>query len=135
MAVEFPIFGGCFCGYVKYQISEMPSSVGICHCESCRRIAGAESVGWAVMNKDALSFTEGSTRDFRSSESVERTFCERCGTTLTYHRDGRELIDVTLATLDNPELLQPTKETWCGERVSWNQLNDNLDHFEGSSSS
>jgi hypothetical protein len=135
VTATFPINGGCFCGRVKYQLSEMPSSIGICHCQTCRRIAGAESVGWAVINKDAFSFTQGNARGFQSSEGVERTFCDNCGTTITYCRDGRKLVDVTLATLDDPELLQPTKETWCGDRISWNQLNDTLDHYEGSSSS
>ena len=78
----------------------------------------------------ALVFTEGKPRAFQSSKGVERTFCDRCGSTLTYRRDATGRIDVTLATLDDPESLPPTKETWCGERLSWNQLNTDLPHYE-----
>jgi hypothetical protein len=112
----------------------MPAATGICHCRSCRRVAGAESVGWAVNDIDAFVFTAGQPRAFESSSGVERTFCGDCGTTLTYRRDSRRFIDVSLATLDEPELFPPTKETWCQDRVSWNRLNDALAHHERRSS-
>lgn len=130
MNVTFPISGGCYCRQVRYRITRSPISTGICHCRSCRRIAGAESVGWAVNEADAFSVTSGQPRVFRSSDDVERTFCENCGTTLTYRRDTRSFVDVTLASLDDPELLPPAKETWCQDRISWNQLNDTLAHHE-----
>jgi hypothetical protein len=134
MAVRLPIAGGCFCGQVRYQIAQMPTATGICHCESCRRSAGAESVGWAVNDADAFVFNMDQPRMFRSTKGVERTFCGNCGSTLTYRRDSRDLVDVTLATLDDPEALPPTKETWCRERVSWNPLNHALAHHERGSS-
>ena len=130
MTVSLPISGGCFCGRVRYRITRLPTATGICHCKSCRRIAGAESVGWAVNDTSAFTLTKGHPRVFLSSIGVERTFCDRCGTALTYCRDSRDFIDVTLASLDDPELLPPTKETWCRDRVSWNQLNDALAHHE-----
>jgi hypothetical protein len=83
-----------------------------------------------VNETEAFSFTSGHPRAFRSSRDVERTFCEKCGTTLTYRYDARNFIDVTLASLDDPELLAPAKETWCLDRISWNQLNDTLAHHE-----
>jgi hypothetical protein len=130
MTVSLPIDGGCYCGRIRYRISRMPRATGICHCRSCRRTAGAQSVAWAVNETDAFAFTTGRPHAFRSSDGVERTFCGECGTTLTYRRDSRDLVDVTLATLDDPELLPPTKETWCRDRVSWNQLDESLAHHE-----
>jgi hypothetical protein len=129
MTSSFPLAGGCLCGHVRYQIEQMPVAVGICHCVSCRRSAGAESVAWAVNDADAFSFTRGQPRTFHSSAGVQRTFCSDCGSTLTY-RKATNLIDVTLGTLDDPELLQPTKETWCQDRVSWNALNASLAHYD-----
>lgn len=134
MSVGLPITGGCYCGRVRYKLVEMPKSCGICHCRSCRRIAGAESVGWAVFDVGVFSFTSERPEEFRSSPGVERSFCGTCGTTLTYENEGRALIDVTLASLDDSEVLTPTKETWCQDRISWNQLNDSLSHYDQSSS-
>jgi hypothetical protein len=87
-----------------------------------------------VCDADAFEFTGDPPRSFQSSKGVERTFCEDCGSTLTYRSESRVFTDVTLATLDDPELLPPTKETWCEDRISWNQLNDTLvHHAQGSS--
>jgi hypothetical protein len=129
MTAGFPLEGGCLCGRIRYQIKRSPIATGICHCKSCRRAAGAESVAWAVNRSDAFAFVGIRPRLFQSSEGVERTFCGDCGTTLTY-RSSPESIDVTLATLDEPELLPPTKETWCRDRLSWNPLNSALAHHD-----
>jgi len=134
MTTVFPIDGGCLCGRVRYRVARRPSRTGICHCRSCRLATGAESVGWAVSDEDAFAFTRGEPRAFQSSAGVERTFCGDCGTTLTYRREARPFVDVTLATLDDPEVLPPQKETWCQERVSWNPLNRDLVHHERGSS-
>jgi hypothetical protein len=109
-----------------------PVSTSICHCTSCRRAAGAESVGWAVVSTDRFTFLEEQPVQFNSSPGVTRTFCGHCGTTLTFH-DCAETVDVTLASLDDPERLPPTKEVWLQHRVSWNPANDRLTgHLRGS---
>ena len=129
MAAEYPLLGGCLCGRVRYKLKRAPIATGICYCKSCRRAAGAQSVAWAVNSSDAFAFQEGLPRTIESSEGVERTFCCDCGSTLTY-RCSQETIDVTLATLDEPEQLPPTKETWCRVRLSWNPLNPALTHHD-----
>jgi hypothetical protein len=58
---------------------------------------------------------------------VLRTFCNRCGTALTYQRlDLPDSIDVSLGSLDDPEKLTPQDHTWTEHRVSWIVLNDHL---------
>ena len=132
--MNLPLEGGCLCRAVRYRISSTPRSAGICHCVSCRLAAGAESVGWAVCPVDGFAFTAAAPQEYESSPGVTRTFCGRCGTSLTY-RAARETIDVTLATLDDPEALPPEKEVFCESRITWNPLHPELPHFEQSSSS
>jgi hypothetical protein len=129
MSLTFPLEGGCHCGEVRYQVAEMPIATAICHCVSCRRIAGADRVAWAVNNDNAFAVTKGEPCVYASSECVERTFCSDCGTTLTY-RNSPDSIDVTLASLDDPEALPPTKEVWCQNHLSWNPLNTELEHHD-----
>ena len=130
---KFPIEGGCYCGKIRYRISAEPIDSAICHCETCRRVAGAESVAWAVCAENSFEVGQGQPSTLLSSEGVERYFCDACGTSLTY-KVSPGFIDVTLGSLDNPELIRPRKEVWIGERVSWNPLDESLEHFshEGS---
>jgi hypothetical protein len=51
--------------------------------------------------------------EHRSSAEVRRTFCGRCGTSLTYRHDGDpDFIDVATATLDHPDEFPPTRHVW-----------------------
>lgn len=124
--------GGCLCGRVRYQVKEAPLGTAICHCVSCRRAAGAESVAWAVCPMSAFEFTLAAPAEYQSSKNVTRSFCQHCGTSLTY-QVSPESIDVALATLDDPEQLTPGKEVWAESRISWNALHGDIAvHFRGS---
>ena len=76
--------GGCHCGAVRYEIDGEPMHGGqaLCHCTDCRRCAGAPMVGWAMYPEDALTVTQGSPREYASSDTGRRWFCETCGTGL-----------------------------------------------------
>jgi hypothetical protein len=122
--------GGCLCGNVRYTVTE-PLSGQICHCVSCRRAAGAHSVAWLTFASKGFSLTSGEPSTHRSSAEVSRTFCGKCGTTLTYRYDGDpDFVDVTAASLDDPEEFPPTHHVWMEDGVSWDVANDGLPQFE-----
>ncbi len=126
-----PLEGGCLCRIVRYRIAAAPVSVSICHCFSCRRAAGAPSVAWAVIPAEGFAFTAGGPARFASSPGVERTHCARCGTSLTF-QSATESIDVTVASLDDPEALTPDHEIWLAHRLSWQAVDPRRPgHAEG----
>jgi hypothetical protein len=128
--------GGCLCGAIRYRIAGLPVAQGRCHCRSCRLAAGAPSVAWIVMRRGDFTFVAGEPVRFRSSSSVVRTFCGKCGTPLTYQNDDSpETIDVTTATLDLPEAFPPIREVWLEHKLAWEPVNENLQHFRRSSTS
>jgi len=119
--------GGCLCGAVRYRASGAESNPTLCHCGSCRRAAGAPVVAWVTFPPAAFAFIRGEPTRFRSSPPVERTFCPRCGTSLTYqHTDFPNEMDVTIASLDDPAAFPPADHTWTSERVAWLELGDRL---------
>ena len=62
---------------------------------------------------------------------MTRTFCGRCGTTLTYRHDTHaDEIDVTIATLDDPEAFAPADHSFVGEKIGWMSVNDGRECFE-----
>lgn len=119
--------GGCLCGAVRYRASGKAYGITHCHCRTCRRASGAPFVTWAGFDSDKFNFTQGQPVSYRSSKNVVRTFCDRCGTTLTYQRlDLPESIDLTLGSMDDPEQLKPQDHTWTENRISWIRLDDEL---------
>ncbi len=110
--------GGCLCGATRYEIVGPVLSVGLCHCRSCRLASGATPVGWAVVASTGFRWTAGAAVEHGSSPGVTRTHCGTCGTPLTF-ADGPATLDVTIATLDDPEALVPEREIWLSHRPGW----------------
>jgi hypothetical protein len=119
MAAE-ALEGGCLCGAVRYRIAGPVLHASRCHCATCRRAAGAEAVAWATVARADFAWTRGAPRRHASSAGVARGHCAACGTSLSYlSQDEPETIDVTLASLDAPERVPPTRETWLEARLPW----------------
>ena len=122
--------GGCSCGAVRYEADGEPFHLTLCHCTDCRRAAGAPAVAWFSVRADALRWTQGAPATYRSSPDVERGFCGRCGTPLSYRNDGYpDEIDVTTCSLDDPEGLPPQDHTFASRRLDWLQLADGLPRY------
>ena len=96
--------GGCLCGNVRIVASGLPYRVGLCHCLDCRKHHGALFHASAVFPHDAVTI-DGETRDYAG-----RFFCPRCGSSI-FGRSADE-IEVNLGSLDAPDQLMPTYESW-----------------------
>ncbi len=130
------IEGGCLCGGVRYRIHGEPLSSGTCQCRTCRKASAAAIVPWLHLNATKFSFTTGQPVEFKSSASVTRTFCGRCGTPLTYWTTSYgPTIDVTTCSLDDPEAFPPIDHVWTSHKLSWVKLADGLPCFEEDSPS
>ncbi len=122
--------GGCLCGAVRYRVAGPPRSTSLCHCDSCRRATGAPSLAWAIFDEDKVEIVAGRLAVYASSPGVERGFCARCGTSLSYARANRPgLFDVTTASLDDAEAFPPAREIWLEEKLAWEAANPALPHF------
>lgn len=122
--------GGCLCKAIRYRVSGHPLGSAVCHCATCRKASAAPAVAWSTFKRGDFKITKGQPAIFHSSAPVIRTFCSHCGTQLTYqHENDRDYIDVTTASLDDPNLFSPTKEIWLDDKISWETTNATLRHF------
>jgi hypothetical protein len=126
--------GGCLCRAVRYRASGQPVARSLCHCRTCRLAAGSPSVAWVVWRSSGFSFTTGTPASYESSPGIVRTFCNRCGTPLTYQRRAEpDTIDTTTVTLDAADEFAPTKEIWTEHKLSWECVNNSLPQYPRSS--
>lgn len=125
------IEGGCHCGAVRYRIEGGPARVGLCHCSDCRRHTGAPVVAWAIFRTEQIE-TSGELATYASSEHGRRQFCVRCGTSLFYLNavTFAGLVDVQIATLDEPDALEPIEQIQVAERIGWMERAHGLPAFE-----
>jgi hypothetical protein len=124
-------FGRCYCGTVRFSVTGPVRNLCVCHCESCRRAAGAAFVAWGTVDADRFKILSGEPTAVRLSAEVERTFCSHCGSSLTYRHDLRAGdVDFTLVSLDDPGALAPRMHIWVQDKLPWVTLNDGLPQFQ-----
>lgn len=114
--------GGCLCGAIRYEITGAPVMTAICHCSLCRRASTVSSMAWAMFRKHQVSFLGVRPATYASSTDGRRSFCPACGTQIgltASHIPG--LIDITIGSLDHPEMIRPTLHYWGTRRVPWIQ--------------
>jgi len=117
------ITGGCYCGEVRFSALPEVRVHANCHCGNCRRAAGAQAVAWITVKRSQFQFVKGTPRQYLTETGARRTFCGRCGTSLTYEHDKRpDEIDITTGSLDHPEDFPPTKDVYPEERLPWVNL-------------
>ena len=116
--------GQCQCGAVRYRVHGEVLTVFACHCRECQR-QSASAFGMALWLRAAqLMLLQGAVQRWQratpSGRVMDCDFCPQCGTTLSYRtEDAPDEIDITAATLDQPELLVPEDHTWTDQMLHW----------------
>ena len=128
------IEGGCFCGAIRYRAEEHTDSVAHCHCRHCRAASGATLMTWVEVPRSAFVWVDEEPAAYVHESdwktSVTRRFCARCGTSLTYERDGSDFLDVAVGSLDDPNSVTPAHHVYDASRIGWFEVADQLPRYE-----
>jgi hypothetical protein len=101
--------GRCFCGSVEIEVTGEPEVMGYCHCESCRRWAGAPIYGFTVWQPSAFAITRGADdleafggNPLSGDATVvsKRIWCKRCGGHVYVEHPVLGLVDVPAVILE-----------------------------------
>ena len=124
--------GGCHCGAVRYEFDEGERRTALCHCNDCRKSAGAPMVGWTAIPADAFRIVKGEPVTFNSSGASFRSFCGKCGTGLWFVNEEMlpGIVDIQTATLDDPGAFAPKAHVQIAERIGWMATAHELPTFE-----
>ena len=133
MTTQLFLEGGCLCGEVRYRCAAPDRPATYCHCTSCRRAAGAHAVAWFTVPASSLVYLREQPAIYRSSAPVQRGFCARCGTQLTYRNERwPDDVDITIGSLDEPDRVAPAAHIWMEDAARWDQPGDGLPVHERS---
>jgi len=122
--------GGCLCGAIRYRASGSPFAAEYCHCRMCQKSVGSVVVNWMDFYFEQVKWTIGKPTEYKSSETVYRGFCVKCGSSISF-RDTRypEYMTLSVASLDDPDLVQPSHHIYTESQVKWLKIDDNCKRF------
>lgn len=126
------IEGGCFCGEIRYSISEDPQLQLFCFCEDCRRRSGTDGYAGYMVRNEAFTVLHGDPSVFEKTSAegrkVRQRFCGKCGTNL-WGETEFGLVSVSAGTLDDPNKFSPTKKVFLDQAPDWARIPDELEEI------
>jgi hypothetical protein len=84
---------------------------------------------FASVPQGDLVWTKGSSKlkSVRSSSFGHRIFCGECGTPFLMRADHQpETVDFSVATLDDPQIIEPGFHIFWKSRINWLKIEDGL---------
>ncbi|MCY1410442.1 Glutathione-dependent formaldehyde-activating enzyme [compost metagenome] len=119
--------GGCHCGAVRYRLEGALHDIAHCHCSICRRVSGGTVTTWITVQRQCFQWLSALPAQYASSANCVRYFCGNCGAQVALVTQlSPETVDVTIATLDHPELAIPERHIWTDNRLPWLHLDEHL---------
>ncbi|GGB98840.1 hypothetical protein GCM10011494_16640 [Novosphingobium endophyticum] len=124
--------GGCHCGTVRYRVEGEPVHAALCHCRDCRKSSGAPMVAWAAFASDNFALTAGEPSVYNGTGQSMRYFCPSCGSGVYFVNEEvlPGLVDIQIATLDDPDAFPPQAHIQIAERIGWMTGTEALPQFE-----
>lgn len=101
--------GGCLCGALRFETTQDPVRVTVCHCAFCLRATGGAYMVEPIFDTSAFRITRGRPKTFDlvsegSGKVVHVHFCPDCGTklNLTFERFA-DVVGIYAGTFDDPD--------------------------------
>ena len=128
--------GGCYCGKIRYAVSERPILKAQCHCRECQYISGGGPNFFMTVPSTGFAYLQGRPKTFTRQDlerPVTREFCDACGTHLTTVLRTMGLTVVKAGTLDQPDkdYRGPKMAIYMKDSQDYFHLPEGMPRFDG----
>lgn len=133
-----PLAGSCFCGAVRYRLTQAPMFIHCCHCRDCQKQTGGAFAINALIERSCVELLEGTTDPIRTTAKTDSGRphdiyrCPECQTALwsDYGRRG-VMVFVRVTTLDHGHNIEPDVHIFTRTKLPWVQLPPGARRFDG----
>lgn len=117
MAIE----GSCLCGLVRYEIDQLASPIGFCHCLTCQKAHSSVYAPTARVEPLHFRWLQGQDllKSFISTPGKARLFCSQCGSHILAIKEGQDQWILRVATLNADPKVRPAVHIWTSHDVPW----------------
>jgi hypothetical protein len=136
---ELPLTGGCLCGGVRFELTELPVKATYCHCTRCQRRTGTAASAQARIVPGSLRILEGEelVKEWKPEDGFGKCFCLRCGGALWSRGLGPdgEVWSVRMGVFDSDPGIRPSHRQYVAYAAVWEPIpDDGLERFPEKSS-
>jgi hypothetical protein len=121
------LHGSCWCGGVRFRVTEPFLSLSFCHCTSCKRISGGAGTANGRARGASIEVDQGREllTTYQPDEGSAKTFCSVCGSNLFGGGwpDSTES-SVRLSAIDTPFDERPDRHNFVRSVAPWETLPD-----------
>lgn len=116
------LLGGCQCGDIRYQLSQVPLEIYVCHCKECQK-QSASAFGISVIEpQTALLVLHGAphfwSRPTDTGNTLDCAFCPKCGSRLWHQRRGAtDTLSIKGGSLDKAVDLSGATHIWTSRML------------------
>jgi hypothetical protein len=127
--------GGCFCGKVRYRLTDRPMFTNCCHCTDCQIQTGGAFAINAMIEATKVEMLGEEPIPVRmpteSGQPHDIHRCPHCQTALWSIYGGRQAVRfMRVSTLDDRHAITPDVHIFTRSKVPWVQLPDDVPAFE-----
>ena len=120
--------GGCLCGAVRFELTEVPTDAGYCHCTRCQRRTGAAASPQARIDPRTFRLVAGEELVgwWRPpGGGFDKCFCRDCGGHL-FSRDPEDpdSMSVRLGAFDSDPGVRPQWRAFVAYAAPWEPIPD-----------
>ncbi|MEX0369941.1 MAG: GFA family protein [Tateyamaria sp.] len=126
--------GGCYCGAIRYSVTEAPLVKGQCHCSACQVMSGGAPQYFLLIPPTGFAWTQGNPATFTRPDlenAVTRFFCASCGTQMVTRRQDNPSVVVKVGTLDDPARFRPRVAICHAEALDFHTVPDGIPIHDG----
>lgn len=118
--------GGCLCGGVRFELTELPSGAGYCHCTRCQRRTGTAASANARIAPGSLRVVRGEelVREYAPPGGSVKCFCGECGGALWSRDPKTGGMGVRLGAFDEDPGIRPQWHQYVAYAAPWEPIPD-----------
>jgi hypothetical protein len=126
-APSLPLTGGCGCGAVRFEITELLGQAVYCHCTRCQRRTGAAAGASARVARGSFAITAGEEhlKAWSPGDGFDKVFCGECGSAVLVRDPASgEVAMVRLGEIDGDPGVRPSAHQFVAYAAAWEPLPD-----------
>jgi len=132
--MKLPQTGGCKCSAIRFEITQAPQMVYICHCADCQRMTSSAFSMACVLPEGAFRLVRGEPKAVEhladSGSEIIWWICPECGSWVCASRPSMTVRNVRGGTLDDTSWLLPSVHFWTRNKQPWIAIPEGDQIFE-----